>query len=61
MDLHRPLDPLWSPTGLAWAVIGGEAFALVLALAPGISGDRLVWFGLNSLVVQWVVLRRLMM
>ena len=59
MDLHRPLDPLWSPTGLAWAVIGGEAFALVLALAPGISGDRMVWFGINSLVVQWVSLSTL--
>lgn len=56
MNLRPPLETLWSPTGLAWAVIGGELLALILALAPGIEGDRLVWFGLNSLVIQWIAL-----
>lgn len=59
MDIARPLDTLWTPTGLAWTLIGGEALALALALAPGISGDRLVWFGLNSLVIQWISLSTL--
>ncbi len=54
MDAQRPLSLLWSPTGLAWAAFGGQAFALVLALAPGITGDRLVWFGINSLAIQWI-------
>jgi len=56
MDLRHPLDTLWRPTGLAWSLIGAESLALTLALAPGIEGDRLVWFGLNSLVIQWIAL-----
>lgn len=59
MDIARPLDAFWTPTGLAWTLIGGEALALALALAPGIGGDRLVWFGLNSLVIQWISLSTL--
>jgi two-component system sensor histidine kinase AlgZ len=59
MDIRRPLDTFWTTTGLAWTLIGGEALALVLALAPGITGDRLVWFGLNSLVIQWISLSTL--
>lgn len=59
MDLRHPLNALWQPTGLAWCVIGAEALALTLALAPGIDDDRLVWFGLNSLVIQWISLSTL--
>lgn len=59
MDIRRPLDAFWTTTGLAWTLLGGEALALVLALAPGINDDRLVWFGLNSLVVQWISLSTL--
>src|SRR4030095_12068657 len=34
----------------------GEALAVVLALAPGIDQPRWVYFGLTSLVIQWVSL-----
>lgn len=34
----------------------GEAIALVLTLAPGVEGDRLILFGLNSIVIQWTAL-----
>jgi len=50
------LDALWRPTALLAVVLAGEALALVMALAPGNSGDWLVNFGLASLGVQWVSL-----
>ena len=56
MDQRHKLDTLWKTSGLAWSVICGEVLALVLALAPGIGGDRLIWFGLNSLIIQWIIL-----
>ncbi|MBB1116341.1 histidine kinase [Stenotrophomonas sp. W1S232] len=59
MNPRPALDTLWTANGLAWTVIGGEALALILALAPGIEGDRLVWFGLNSMLVQWICLSTL--
>jgi two-component system sensor histidine kinase AlgZ len=34
----------------------GEAFALILALAPGRSEDPLVYFGLASFLVQWALI-----
>jgi two-component system, LytTR family, sensor histidine kinase AlgZ len=34
----------------------GEAVAALLALAPGFLGDRWVYFGLASLMIQWVIL-----
>lgn len=37
-------------------MLAGECLALVLALAPGVAGDRLVLFGLASFLIQWVVL-----
>lgn len=55
-EQHGPLDTLWRPTTLIWILIAGEALSLVLALAPGLDGDRLVYFGLTSLLVQWTVL-----
>ncbi|KRG57991.1 hypothetical protein ABB25_08580 [Stenotrophomonas koreensis] len=40
---------------LAWAFFCGEALALLMALAPGIPHDRPVWFGVNSLIIQWII------
>ena len=52
----NPLDVLWQAPVLTAVVLGGEGLALVLALAPGASGDWAVYFGLASLMIQWVVL-----
>lgn len=51
-----PLDMLWQPGPLIRVLLAGLALSLVLALAPGLDGDRLVYFGLASLLVQWIVL-----
>lgn len=51
-----PLDALWQAPVIIWTVLAGEGLALVLALAPGIDNDRWVYFGLTSLLVQWVSL-----
>lgn len=48
---------LWRPAALMAAILGAEALALILALAPAQpTGGRLVLFGLASLGVQWVTL-----
>lgn len=52
----HPLDALWQSSSIVWAMLAGECLALVLALAPGVAGDRLVLFGLASFLIQWVVL-----
>lgn len=52
----NPLDVLWQAPVLTAVVLAGEGLALVLALAPGAVGDRAVYFGLASLMIQWVVL-----
>lgn len=49
-----PLDVLWRPQTLISIVIAGEALALILALAPGSNPERWVYFGLASLMIQWV-------
>lgn len=41
---------------MVWVLIAGECLAIILSLAPGIQGDRIVYFGLASLVIQWVSL-----
>lgn len=51
-----PLEVLWQPPALIAVVLAGEGLALVLALAPGYGVDRLVYFGLASLLIQWVSL-----
>lgn len=56
MPPSTPLSALWRPTALLAVMLGGEALAAVLALAPMQSGDRLMQFGLASLAVQWVLL-----
>jgi two-component system sensor histidine kinase AlgZ len=53
---HAPLDVLWQPATLVWVVLGGLGLAAVLALAPGVRGDRLVYFGMLALLVQWILL-----
>lgn len=52
----NPLDALWQAPAIISVVLVGECLALVLALAPGASGDRWVYFGLASLMIQWIVL-----
>lgn len=51
-----PLDTLWQAPVIIWVLLAGEALAVVLALAPGIERDRWIYFGLSSLVIQWVAL-----
>ena len=53
---QRPLDILWRGPALLWILLTGEGLAAILALGPGIDQDRWVYFGLTSLVVQWVAL-----
>ncbi len=49
-----PLAALWRPGALLAVLAGGEALALVMALAPDRNTDGLVYFGLVSLSIQWV-------
>lgn len=37
-------------------ILSGEALALVLTLAPAVDGNRLVYFGLASIMTQWIAL-----
>ncbi len=50
------LTALWRPSALMGVLLGGEALAAVLALANADSPDRLVSFGLASLVILWITL-----
>ena len=53
----HPLSALWRPPALMTVVLGGEALALILALAPAQPPEgRLVHFGLASLGIQWISL-----
>lgn len=51
-----PLDALWQASAIVWVLLAGEGLAVVLTLAPAAENDRLVYFGLTSLVIQWVSL-----
>lgn len=51
-----PLEVLWQAPALIAVVLAGEGLALILAVAPGHEGDRWIYFGLASLMVQWVLL-----
>src|SRR5690606_36358544 len=55
----RPPDLLWQARTLVWIVLAGEALATVLALAPGVQGGRLAYFGMASFAIQWVFLMAL--
>ncbi|WP_456999895.1 sensor histidine kinase [Luteimonas sp. A534] len=52
----RPLDTLWQAGTVIRIVLAGEALAVVLALAPGVGGDRLAYFGMASFAIQWIAL-----
>lgn len=52
----HPLDALWQAPALVSLLVAGEGLALVLALTPYAGGDRWVYFGLASLLVQWIAL-----
>jgi len=51
-----PLDALWQAPIILWVMLAGEALAIILTLAPERVGGRWVYFGLASLLVQWVFL-----
>ncbi len=51
-----PLEVLWQTRTIIAALLIGEGLALVLALAPGANEDRWVYFGLASLMIQWITL-----
>lgn len=53
---HSPLETLAQPGTVIATLISGEALALVLALASNSSHDRWLYFGLASLLIQWVAL-----
>ncbi|MGV8932659.1 MAG: sensor histidine kinase [Luteimonas sp.] len=50
----RPLDVLWQGPTIMWVILAGEGLAAVLALSPGVGNGRWVYFGLASLIVQWI-------
>ena len=51
-----PLDLFCRAGTLLMVLLAGEGVAVLLALAPGVEGERWMRFGLLSLFVQWVVL-----
>lgn len=51
---QSPLDTLAQPSTVVATMLAGEGLALVLALASGSPGDRWLYFGLASLLIQWV-------
>lgn len=53
---NSPLEALWQTPAVVSVLLAGEGLALILALAPGAVGDRWVYFGLASLIVQWITL-----
>lgn len=55
----QPLDTLWQARTIFWVVLAGEALAAILALAPGVAGDRLAYFGVASFAIQWIALMSL--
>ena len=54
-----PLDTLWQARTLVWVLLAGEALAAVLAIAPNADADRLTFFGVASLAIQWISLTSL--
>lgn len=54
-----PLDTLWQARTLVWVLLAGEALAAVLAIAPNHETDRLTFFGVASLAIQWISLTSL--
>lgn len=50
------LDLLWQPMSVMWVMLAAEALAIILSLAPGLQANRWVYFGLMSLLLQWIAL-----
>jgi len=57
----RPLDPLWQSPAIIWTLLVGQGLAIVLALAPGLTLDRTLYFGFASFGAMWVCLISLAM
>lgn len=57
----HPLEVLWQPRTVAGVILSGQGLAAILALAPGLPGDRWIYFGLASLMIQWTSLLTLAM
>jgi two-component system sensor histidine kinase AlgZ len=59
-DPARPLDAMWQPRALVWAIVLVLGLAVVLALAPGQPGGDLATvierFGLYAFLGAWIVL-----
>ena len=53
---HSPLETLAQPTTVVATLVAGEGLALLLALASNTGQDRWLYFGLASLLIQWVAL-----
>ncbi len=55
------LSQLWRAPSVLWSMLGAQMLAFILALAPGLVLDRLVYLGLISLLLQWIVLLTLLL
>ena len=51
---QHPLDALWRPSAIVWIAVTGLAISAALALAPGVSANRFIYFGLALLATQWI-------
>lgn len=54
-----PLEALWQAPMIIRVLLAGECFAVILTLAPEHSDNRWIYFGLISLMIQWVLLSTL--
>ena len=54
--MNLPLDVFCRAGTLLMVLLAGEGVAVLLALAPGVEGERWLRLGLMSLFVQWVAL-----
>jgi two-component system sensor histidine kinase AlgZ len=52
----NPLAILWQPRALFAIICIGQLIAAIAALLPGIESNRLIYFGLASLAIQWIAL-----
>lgn len=56
---HRPLDVMWRPKAIAFTILAGQGLALILALGTPDPDQRWIYFGLVSLLIQWIALMTL--
>ena len=54
--MNLPLDVFCRAAALLMILLAAEGVAVLLALAPGVEGERWLRLGLMSLFVQWVAL-----